>query len=85
MLFAGQQAARRLIVLNPAQIKQYSIHEKIQIMHLIWEDISCNEDAIESPAWHEQALAETTENRARGNEPLLDWSDVKIELRNNLG
>lgn len=68
---------------NPAQIKQYSTHEKIQTMLFIWEELSCSGDTIESPAWHEQALAETIENRAQGNEPLLDWSDVKNELRNN--
>jgi hypothetical protein len=70
-------------VFNPAVLKQCSTQEKIQIMHFIWEELSCSGEAIESPAWHEEALAKTIENRVQGNEPLLDWSDVKKELRDN--
>ena len=44
-------------------------------------DLSKDEDAIESPAWHQDELRKT-ENRLRaGEERVLDWGEAKNRLR----
>jgi hypothetical protein len=50
-------------------------------MEILWDDLSRNEAEFESPAWHAEALRETTERRARGEESLLDWDEAKAKLR----
>ena len=68
-------------MLDAAAIKQLSLKEKFWIMEAIWEDLSMEDELIESPAWHKEALSET-ENRLRaGQEQILDWKDAKEELR----
>jgi len=36
---------------------------------------------LESPAWHADALRETSERRARGEEATIDWELAKAKLR----
>ena len=68
-------------MLDTAAIKQLSRKEKLWIMEAIWEDLSMEDELIESPAWHKEVLSET-ENRLRiGQEQILDWKDAKEELR----
>jgi hypothetical protein len=47
--------------------------------------LSREDNALVSPAWHGDALRETAERRARGEESLLDWADAKAKLRAAVG
>jgi len=55
--------------------------EKLKLMESLWADLSRDEADLESPAWHADALRETSERRARGEEKVLDWDDAKARLR----
>ena len=37
-------------------LNEMSVEEKINAMEAIWENLSANPEAIESPAWHEEEL-----------------------------
>ncbi len=50
-------------------------------METIWADLSREDDAVESPAWHQAELKQTEARYAAGAEELVDWSDAKKELR----
>lgn len=50
-------------------------------MEALWADLSRDEAEVESPAWHADALRETSERVARGEEKILDWEQAKAELR----
>jgi hypothetical protein len=62
-------------------IKQLSRSEKLIMMEAIWEDLSRNDEKLESPSWHEQALLEAERRLEAGQEKVLDWRDAKKELR----
>jgi hypothetical protein len=62
-------------------IKKLSREEKLQVMEAIWEDLSVDEETIESPVWHQEALKESGQRRVAGRENILDWKDAKKELR----
>ena len=62
-------------------IKQLSREEKLRVMEAIWEDLSCEEESIASPAWHQDALQETENQLESGQEKILDWKEAKSELR----
>lgn len=55
--------------------------EKLKLMESLWADLSRDEMELESPDWHEDFLRETSESRARGKEPLLDWDKAKLRRK----
>ena len=66
---------------NTIEIKQLSREEKLRVMEAIWEDLSYEEEQIESPDWHRKALHETERRLSSGLEKTVDWQDAKKELR----
>lgn len=62
-----------------------SREQKLQTLEAIWEDLSQEEDPLESPAWHEEVLKETEARVAEGREQIADWTDAKQELRRKFG
>ncbi len=63
------------------EIKQMSREEKLRIMEALWEDLSSEEQSVQSPAWHESLLQETEQRVEAGQEKFLDWKEAKKELR----
>ncbi len=66
-------------------MQRMSREEKLKVMHALWEDLASEEDALESPAWHGEALRETEERVRSGTEQALDWDAAKAELRRRAG
>ena len=64
------------------EIQNLSKIEKISIMEKIWADLTKNEDSIEIPDWHIQALEETENRIKEGKEHFLDWESAKEAIRN---
>jgi hypothetical protein len=62
-------------------IEQMSQAEKLMALEALWADLSRNEEAFESPAWHRVELAATEERVKSGKEEFLDWESAKKELR----
>ena len=62
-------------------IKQMSWAEKLQTMEQLWESLSRDEDRLESPGWHADALEETRQTYDAGREQPVDWEAAKQELR----
>ena len=60
---------------------EMSREEKLQAMLAIWEDLAQDGEAVESPAWHGEALKETEERLQTGVERIWDWEEAKEELR----
>ena len=53
----------------------------MKLMEMLWAELSRDEADLESPSWHADALRETAERRARGEEAVLDWEQAKAKLR----
>ena len=67
--------------MSALEIQQMPRSEKLKLMETLWADLSRDEAAMESPAWHADALRETQERVARGEEKILVWEQAKAELR----
>ena len=67
--------------MSALEIQQMPRAEKLRLMEMLWADLSRDEAEFESPAWHADALRETAERRARGEETLMDWDEAKAKLR----
>ena len=55
--------------------------EKVKLMEVLWADLSQDENAVESPAWHVQELQKTEERYLAGKEEIIDWTQAKKDLR----
>ena len=62
--------------MSALEIQQLPRSEKLKLMETLWTDLSRDEAELESPAWHADALHETSERRARGEELMLDWEEA---------
>jgi hypothetical protein len=67
--------------MSALEIQQMPRQEKLKLMEILWADLSRDEADLESPAWHADALRETSERHARGEEAVLDWEQAKAKLR----
>jgi hypothetical protein len=66
-------------------LQRMSREEKLRVMHALWEDLAQDENAVQSPGWHEDALRETEERVQSGVEQVRDWSEAKADLRKRAG
>jgi len=68
-------------MIDMSAIKVLSVEQKLQVMEAIWQDISGEEETVQSPSWHQEALRETEQRCKAGKEAVFDWADAKRELR----
>jgi hypothetical protein len=66
---------------NAIDIGRLSREEKLRIMEALWEDLSRDEEHVESPEWHRELLEETERRRQSGREGMVDWPEAKEKLR----
>jgi hypothetical protein len=57
-----------------------TVEEKLQTMEALWESLSSNPGAVESPAWHEEELREREEKIASGESRFINWEDAKADI-----
>lgn len=60
-------------------LHQMSRVKKLQAMKALWADLSRDEEGVESPDWHAEALKETEAEVALGR--AVDWDAAKQRLR----
>lgn len=60
-------------------IRTLSAEDKFSVIDMLWRDIAAEDP--ETPEWHYGVLREREESLADGSARLLDWEDVKAELR----
>ncbi len=64
-----------------AELRKLPSVEKLKIIEALWADLAGDEDAFESPAWHEEELKKTEGDFSAGRIEMLNWEDAKKELR----
>jgi len=64
-----------------AELHKLSAVEKLKIIEALWGDLVGDEDNLPSRSWHETELIETEKNFLSGDIEVLDWQQVKKELR----
>jgi putative addiction module component (TIGR02574 family) len=62
-------------------LNEMTVEEKVQTMEAIWENLSANPEAVESPAWHEEELRVREEKIASGESKFIDWEKAKADIR----
>jgi putative addiction module component (TIGR02574 family) len=63
------------------RLDEMTAEEKIQTIEAIWQNLSPNPEAIESPAWHEEELRVREAQVDSGQAKFLDWEKAKEQIR----
>jgi len=65
-------------------LKEMTVAEKLQLMEVLWEDLSRNPEDVPPPAWHEEVLAEREKRIESGQTHFSDFADAEERLRKAL-
>ena len=61
-------------------LKQMSRPEKIMLMEEIWQDLSADEQEVESPSWHGEIIAERIAKDEEGKATFLTLEELQARL-----
>jgi putative addiction module component (TIGR02574 family) len=61
-------------------LKQMSRPEKVRLMEEIWQDLSADEQEVESPSWHGEIIAERTAKVEEGKAMFLTLEELQARL-----
>jgi hypothetical protein len=67
-------------VISAADIEQMGVEERLQTMELLWDSLTRNPDAVPSPDWHGEILAERIAKIERGEGEFLTLEEAKARL-----
>ena len=62
------------------EIKQLTKQEKLQLMEVIWQQLSVDEHEIDVPESHKKLLKERSEMAKSGEAEFLDWNEAKHQI-----
>jgi putative addiction module component (TIGR02574 family) len=65
-------------------LSQLTFSEKLDLLELIWADLSREEEKLESPAWHKAVLEDREAASAAGKVSVSDWGEAKERIRKNV-
>lgn len=65
-------------------LEKMTVEEKLQVMEMIWEDLSRNTKDLPPPTWHGEVLEAIESAIERGDDSYEDWDVVKKQLRDEL-
>lgn len=55
--------------------------EKVTSMEALWQNLSREENLLDSPNWHKDELAATEQRVNSGEEIFVDWDEAKKRIR----
>jgi len=68
-------------MIGALEIEKMTRSEKLQVMEMLWDNLSSDENETSSPAWHGDVLRETEARVVSGEEQAVDWEIAKKALR----
>jgi hypothetical protein len=68
-------------MIQAADIQQMSLEEQLQAMELLWASLSRTPNAVPSPDWHGDILAERLAKIERGEGEFLSMRQLKERLQ----
>ena len=64
-------------------ISQLSFAQKLNLMETLWDELTREEQTLESPAWHEDILKDREKALAAGKAFISDWEEAKYRIKRN--
>ena len=58
-------------------VRKLSKEDKLELVHLLWDDIANEPDSLDIPNWHKKILDERLEKIQSGEATFRPWSEIK--------
>ncbi len=68
-------------MIQVAEIERMTLEERLQAMELLWTSLTRTPEAVPSPDWHGEVLAERLAKIERGDGEFLTVAQVKARLQ----
>ena len=65
-------------------LAQMTLAQKLDLMEMLWADLSKTEHSLNSPAWHESILEDREAALADGRCTVSDWEEAKAKIKRNV-
>jgi hypothetical protein len=76
------RSARKNIAMIPVlPLDQMTVEEKLQLMEILWQDLSRNPENIPVYSWHEEVLAARQRKIDEGQAKFLSLDEVRKNLK----
>jgi putative addiction module component (TIGR02574 family) len=62
-------------------LKEMTVAEKLQLMEVLWDDLSRNPGDVPSPAWHEEVLAERQRLIKEGRAKFIPLEEFRRSIQ----
>lgn len=66
-------------------LETLSLTDKLQIMELLWDDLSRQPQNVASPSWHRTILQHRQQRIESGEAMFSDWHEAKQRIRERVG
>jgi len=64
-------------------LEQLTLAQKLDLIETLWDDISKDDKALESPGWHVAVLQDRQKALEAGKAQIHDWEEAKERLKRN--
>lgn len=65
-------------------ISQLTFDQKLYLMETIWDELTKDDEKLQSPAWHEEVLKDRKAALKAGKASVSDWKEAKARIRRNI-
>lgn len=65
-------------------VSDLTLGQKLNLMEAIWDDLTKDDEILESPDWHEAVLKDREEALSSGKITVSDWKEAKDRIRRNV-
>jgi len=65
-------------------LSKLTLSQKLDIMELIWDDLSRDDKNFKSPDWHESVLKDREKALSEGKLSVSDWDEAKKRIKRNV-
>lgn len=62
-------------------LSKLSVAQKLDLMEVLWADLTRDEINLKSPAWHEVVLKDREEAFAAGKVTVSNWEQAKKRIK----
>lgn len=66
--------------MQPAELKQMSLPEKLRLMEALWNELCHREEDIPVPEWQKQVLDDRERQIKQGKAKFRDWESAKRRI-----
>ena len=65
-------------------LAKMTLAQKLDLIETLWDDISKDEKALESPSWHAEVLQDRQKALETGKASARDWEEAKERIKRNV-